>query len=226
MKTKKIERVTFLGSVILSILTLTVNAQEVKDTNGNVYGIAKYGVQVWIASNLNATHFRNGDVIPEDITDEDWAKAASSGSPAWCYYDNNPENAAKYGKLYNWYAINDPRGLAPAGWHIPANEDWRTLIKNLLGIKVAGPKLKDSKGWKNKKGTNDIGFAALPAGYRDQEGKFKDIEKIGQWWSNSVPVDVKPSELIYSVQLNDNTTDIKYIAVNKGMGLSVRCEKD
>ncbi len=226
MKTKQIERASFFTCIIIFALAVNVNAQEVKDQDGNVYKTAKHGVQVWTASNLNVSHFRNGDLIPEAKTDEEWANAASSGSPAWCYYENNPENGAKYGKLYNWYAINDTRGLAPEGWHIPENADWRLLIKNLLGIKVAGPKLKDKEGWKNQKGTNDIGFTALPAGCRDTDGKFKDFGKICRWWSNSVPVDVKPSPKIYSVSLNDNTSDIKYIESDKGAGLSVRCEKD
>ena len=144
MKAKGIKRVSFIGIQLLIIMSLTVNGQDIKDFDGNVYKTIKYGVQVWIASNLNVTHFRNGDVIPEAKTEEEWIKAGKSGSPAWCYYDNDPENGKKYGKLYNWYAIGDKRGLVPEGWHVSANADWRTLIKNLLGVDVAGVKLKST----------------------------------------------------------------------------------
>jgi len=77
------------------------------------------GTQTWMAKNLNVSIFANGDPIPEVKTNEEWKKAAEEKKPAWCYYENDPANGAIYGKLYNWYAVSDPRGLAPKGWHIP-----------------------------------------------------------------------------------------------------------
>jgi len=82
------------------------------------------GNQVWMSQNLNVDKFRNGDPIPHAETREEWEKAGENRHPAWCYYDNDSANADKYGKLYNWYAVNDPRGLAPEGWKIPSHEDW------------------------------------------------------------------------------------------------------
>ena len=83
--------------------------------------------QVWMTSNLDVNKFRNGDPIPEVKSTEEWLKAAENKQPAWCYYDNNPANGSKYGKLYNWYAVSDPRRLAPFGYHIPSNEEWTSF---------------------------------------------------------------------------------------------------
>lgn len=226
MKAEQVKKVFLIGGLILIFISLTANSQDLKDVDGNVYKEAKLGVQVWTAGNLNVCHFRNGDAIPEAKTPEEWANAGKNGTPAWCYYENDPVNGEKYGKLYNWYAISDPRGLAPEGWHIAANEDWRVLIKNLLGVDYAGTKLKSATEWKSKKGTNTFGFSALPGGCREPEGKFRDLGVIGQWWSNSVPVEVKPSNKIFSLVLSDRSVEIKYVQSEKGTGISVRCEKD
>ena len=80
------------------------------------------GRQVWMTENLNVDKFRNGDPISHAKTDEEWVKAGENGSPAWSHYDNDPANGEKYGKLYNWYAVNDSRGLAPEGWKIPSDD--------------------------------------------------------------------------------------------------------
>ncbi|MEY3085574.1 MAG: hypothetical protein RL037_1754 [Bacteroidota bacterium] len=105
--------------------------------------------QVWMTQNLNVDKFRNGDPIPIAKTDEDWEKAGTDGKPAWCYYDNDPKNGIKYGKLYNWYAVNDSRGLAPAGWHIPTDAEWTILSDYLGGEDAAGTKMKSTSGWEN-----------------------------------------------------------------------------
>src|SRR5210317_1010044 len=89
------------------------------------------GNQVWMLDNLNVDKFRNGDSIPQAKTDEEWENAGINGQPAWCYYDNNPDNGKRYGKLYNWHAVNDSRGLAPKGWHIPSAQEWIVLLDNL-----------------------------------------------------------------------------------------------
>jgi uncharacterized protein (TIGR02145 family) len=105
----------------------------------------KIGTQIWTSENLNISTFRNADPIPEARTDEEWKKAGEEGKPAWCYYDNDPKNGTKYGRLYNWYAVNDPRGLAPEGWHVPSEEEWKTL-ENYLGVDP-GKKMKSTSGW-------------------------------------------------------------------------------
>jgi uncharacterized protein (TIGR02145 family) len=217
----------FVMCLILSTFgSILVQAQTMKDVNGNVYRTTKLGIQEWSANNLNVTAFRNGDVIPEAKTKEEWIKAGVDEKPAWCYFKNDPVNGLKYGKLYNWYAINDKRGLAPNGWRISINKDWELLVKNLLGIDYAGPKLKSTSGWKSKNNTNKIGFSALPGGLRDENGDFNFMGTVSQWWSNTQPVEVKKSNLIYSVKLNDSTVEVSYIKVKKGTGLSVRCVRD
>ena len=147
------------------------------------------GTQVWMNKNLDVATFRNGDSIPHSKTDQEWKKAGESKQPAWCYYDNDPANGAKYGKLYNWYAVIDSRGLAPVGYHIPSKEEWELLIDNLGGNKTAGNKLISSIGWNNNRnGTNVSGFNGLPGGRRytyESDIKFELEGNCSFWWSSS-----------------------------------------
>ena len=129
------------------------------------------GTQVWMTKNLDVATFRNGDPIPQAKTDEEWEKAGENQQPAWCYYDNDPANGAKYGKLYNWYAVNDSRGLAPVGYHIPSDAEWTKLTDFLGGEEVAGTKMKSTDFWADYEGnsgngTNESGFSGLPGGTR------------------------------------------------------------
>jgi len=107
----------------------------------------KIGTQVWTAKNLDVATFRNGDAIPQAKTNEEWEAAGENKQPAWCYYENNTANGTKYGKLYNWYAVVDARGLAPGGWHVPTDEEWTVLSTFLGGEAVAGKKMKSTSGW-------------------------------------------------------------------------------
>ena len=113
----------------------------VVDNKGPIKGVA-IGSQVWMSTNLNVSTYRNGDVIPQVQDKDTWDKLTTG---AWCYYENNAANGTKYGKLYNWYAVNDARGLAPAGWHIPTDQEW-TVLENSLGDD-AGKKMKSTSGW-------------------------------------------------------------------------------
>jgi uncharacterized protein (TIGR02145 family) len=182
------------------------------------------GQQIWNVNNLNVSTFRNGDFISEAKTVEEWQKAGDEKRPVWCYYNNDTVNGKKYGKLYNWYAINDPRGLAPIGWHIPSDAEWKILIEYLGGPMIAGKKLKDRLGWefdKNQFGDNSSGFSALPGGMRMNDGSFVQIEKMGYWWSADV---IQSGSLAVSLyyagsQLTKNARDKNY-------GLSVRILRD
>jgi len=106
------------------------------------------GTQVWSTKNLDVSTFMNGEAIPQVTTDEEWDNAGENEQPAWCYYDNDPTNGTKYGKLYNWFAVNDSRGLAPDGYHIPTDEEW-TILTDYLGESAAGKKMKCATGWKS-----------------------------------------------------------------------------
>jgi uncharacterized protein (TIGR02145 family) len=144
------------------------------------------GTQSWAIANLNVITFRNGDTIPEAKTNKEWETAGASGKPAWCYYNNDPANGPKYGKLYNWYALNDPRGLAPVGWVLSTDADWAQLTYYLGGQEVAGKKMKSTGSWiDGNNGTNDTGFKGLPGGYRVENGTFLNLGSIGTWWSST-----------------------------------------
>jgi len=154
------------------------------------------GTQVWMTKNLDVTTFRNGDPIPEAKTDEEWAKAGENKQPAWCYYDNDPANGAKYGKLYNWYAVIDSRGLAPVGYHIPTDAEWSTFINYLdpnadggNNNNTAGGKMKSTgtQYWQstNTDATNESGFSGLPGGFRYGNGTFDGFGSYGGWWSST-----------------------------------------
>jgi uncharacterized protein (TIGR02145 family) len=154
---------------------------KIKDSAGTV----RIGTQNWAVANLNVTTFRNGDSIPEAKTNKEWVTAGESGKPAWCYYNNDPANGKKYGKLYNWYAVNDPRGLAPAGWTLSSDADWTKLTYYLGGQEAAGKKMKSASGWiDGYMGTNETGFTGLPGGYRVENGIFLNLGSIGTWWSS------------------------------------------
>jgi len=192
------------------------------------------GKQKWMTVNLNVSKFRNGDIIPEAKTKEEWIKAREEGKPAWCYYNNDPANGEIYGKLYNWYAVNDPRGLAPKGWLIPSDDKWIQL-ETALGMSpdVAnygyergtdqGAKLKTTSRWvENGNGTNLSGFSALPGGYRDRHGYFEEIGRCAYFWTSS-EYDYKP---MYRRLDHDNSKVYRNSTNHREFGTSVRCIKD
>jgi uncharacterized protein (TIGR02145 family) len=181
--------------IIICILTMNilfscsldkkVNSTVI-DIDGNQYKTVFIGKQEWMAENLDVTKFQNGDIIIETKTKAEWESAIQNKQPAWCFYNYSKKNGEKYGKLYNWYAVIDSRGLAPEGWQIPNYQDWEQLIKFLnhddLNIDI-GIKMKSKNGWNdNGNGTNESGFNGLPGGGIDCEGEFKNIGELGCWW--------------------------------------------
>lgn len=148
--------------------TTTLNAYVWLITNGYWTSFpplaVTIGTQVWTTTNLNVTTYRNGDIIPQ-VTDQTAWNNLTTG--AWCYYGNNPAYEPTIGKLYNFYAIIDGRGLAPLGFHIPTLTEWNTLSTFLGGDSVAGGKIKSNTSWD---GTNESGFNALPGGFRGDFG--------------------------------------------------------
>jgi uncharacterized protein (TIGR02145 family) len=156
------------------------------DNKSKDFGTVRIGTQSWAVANLNVSTFRNGDSIPEARTNKEWVTAGELGKPAWCYYNNDPAKGLKYGKLYNWYAVNDPRGLAPLGWTLSSDADWAKLIYFLRGSEMAGKKMKSISGWSDdNNGTNETGFIGLPGGYRVENGTFLNFGSIGTWWSST-----------------------------------------
>ena len=183
--------------------------------------VVKIGNQVWMTKNLEADKFRNGDALLQAKTEEEWMKADDEKKPAWCYYDNDPSNGTKYGKLYNWWAVSDPRGLAPKGYHIPSDAEQNQLIE-YLGVMEAGTKMKSAEGWnENGNGSNASGFTGLPGGYRDEEG-FDQIGSFGSWWS-SKENSTKEVQLIF---LSSKSASVIRYNDFAEQGASVRCIKD
>jgi len=185
-----------------------------------IYDSVKIGNQIWMTKNLDVDKFRNGDLIPEVRSNADWILAGKNRQPAWCYYDNDPENGKKYGKLYNWFAVTDPRGLALKGWHIPGRREHENLIhyvnENGNFLKATG------QGEGTGAGTNISGFCALLAGYRQKDGTFKFINCNAYFGSKSID-QLKLSCCLY-LNYYDKFVDIYNL--EKTNGLSIRCVKD
>jgi uncharacterized protein (TIGR02145 family) len=179
------------------------------------------GTQKWMKENLDVMTYRNGDIIPQVTDPNAWAGLTSG---AWCYSSNDPADGAIYGKLYNWYAVNDPRGLAPVGWHIPTDAEWSTL-GNYLGVNAGGKlKANGTNLWKYPNtGQADCGFSGLPGGSRDLNGVFSDVGFGGNWWSTTQASSTGAwyRNLFYSS--GDLT---RYSFNNLRWGFSVRCIKD
>lgn len=194
-----------------------LNGITVTDIDGNVYKTVTIGTQVWMAENLKTTKYRNGDPIP-NITDNTAWKKLNSG--ALCNFNNDANIGDKYGKLYNWYAVDDSRNIAPAGWHVPTDAEWTTLIDYLGGEKVAGGKLKEIgiTHWNtpNTGATNETGFTALPGSYRSNDGRFDDIGISGMWWTTDYA-------LFRFMDYDSNAVDSDKELM---LGLSVRCVKN
>ena len=170
---------------------------------------------------LNVDKFRNGDPIPEAQTVKEWEKAGKEGKPVWCYFMYDPANMEKYGKLYNWYAVNDTRVLAPLGWHVPTDAEWSTL-EFFLGDD-AGNKLKSTKDWVSfDNQTNQTGFSAVPGGLCFGTGLFIPEEGRGYWWSST---EDSPGYIwVRGLSSNDNKVSKGKMGMEDGC--SVRCIKD
>ncbi len=177
-------------------------SEEVKDVDGNVYKTAIIGKRVWMLENLKTTHYRNGEAIPIITNNAQWLNYYNDAS---CIYNNNSENINKYGRLYNWYAANDPRGLAPLGWHVPSESEWTELINSL------------------KSNNTDItadDFNGLRGGIRFGDGgNFSTIGQIG-YWSSSRPNKDYYSQVFHVISTFDGYPD------NSKTGNYVRCIKD
>ncbi len=196
----------------------------VTDIDGNTYTTIIIGGQEWVQSNLNVSTYRNGDPIPQVQDFELW-KELETG--AWCYYANNSANGPIYGKLYNWYAVNDPRGLAPEGWHVPTDEEWSVLTGQFGGDNESGGALKatGTQYWlaPNAGATNASGFTALPGGGRDSNLDFGNLGERGSWWT----ADQSSNAFARSRLMEyDNDAALDGYTSRKAIGHSVRCIKN
>lgn len=210
----------------------------VTDIDGNTYTTIEIGTQVWMMENLKTTTYRDGTIIP-NVTDEVEWTGLSSG--AYCNYGNYEANVATYGRLYNWYAIDDAHNIAPEGWHVPTEDEYKILMNYIGGPNVTGIKLKEAGNvhWVNQPwygnvgGDNSSGFTALPGGCRNMWGgsgsSFNYKNDRGNWWTAS-ELGADNAQYMY---LQSSSAWIWGIWYNTGMndrdkrsGHSVRCVKD
>ena len=213
--------VTVPNSALSGKISVTINGVKSNELDFTVTSIM-IGNQEWTTRNLDVTTYRNGDAIPECTDNTQWNSLTTG---AWCYYSNDSQNGTTYGKLYNWYAVNDSRGLAPSGWHVPTDNEWSTLTSYLGGEGVAGGKMKEigTSHWTspNTGADNTSGFTGLGAGYR-YSGGFNRILDAGIFWSatqNDVDTAI-PRTLFY------NSAGVTKPANSKTMGMSIRLVKD
>lgn len=236
--TKKNKFWIFLSFAVCLLFLLATSCSKDDDNNskntledidGNVYHTITIGTQVWMVENLKTTKYRNGDLIPNITDATEWSNLSNG---AYCDYNNMPSNSNTYGKLYNWYAVNDNRNIAPTGWHVPTDSEWATLYDYLAANSGTSGSIAKAIASKNnwvsstEEGTvgnnlsinNSSGFTALPGGYRYIDGKFYEVGENCKFWSCT------EYATLYAY-----SRDIEYYGSfhsTKVDGLSIRCLRD
>jgi uncharacterized protein (TIGR02145 family) len=217
------KRISLLLVSALLFLSLTrLQAQMVKDADGNIYTSTTIGKQVWMVDNLKTTRYNDGTPIPLVTNDKAWQELKTG---AYCWLNNDIKNKDVYGALYNWYTVKTKK-LCPKGWHVPSNDEWIELTIFLGDIEIAGAKLKEAgiTHWKNllHQGTNDFDFTALPGGIRLTSGLFPEFGTgRAVWWSSTgTTTDAWNRGLSFdSDRVFKGDENVRY-------GFSVRCLKD
>lgn len=203
----------------------------VTDIDGNVYETIEIGEQEWMAENLRVTKYRNGETIENITSNEDWSVLATG---AYCGYDNDESNIETYGLLYNWYAVNDNNNIAPEGWHVPTDDDWKQL-EIYLGMSQeevdqtgyrgtdVGYMMQSTSGWNyNRNGNNSSGFTALPGGCRYKNGNFIELGNYAYFWSSSPAY----GDFAWYRELRYGYSTVRYWSEYRQNGFSIRCIKD
>jgi uncharacterized protein (TIGR02145 family) len=200
---------------------------DITDVDGNSYKTVYIGTQQWMGENLKTTKYSDGTIIPNITDNTQWFNNTSG---AWSYLNNNATTNAKYGKLYNWYAVskttNGNKNICPTGWHVPTNGEWSVLFNYLGGITVAGGKLKEvgTTNWlsPNAGATNESLFTSLPFGFRYNDGLFTSGPYSAYYWSSSFNNSSPTSFKLNYAQINVEIYDFYIIKY----GISVRCLRD
>ena len=223
-------------TVTANFLFEVIYGDGVTDIDGNFYTSVIIGNQEWMAENLRVAHYSSGDAIPTNLSDLQWIETEIG---AFAIYpdslvegiNSKEEMVAAYGKLYNWYAVDDSRGLCPTGWHVSTDDEWTTLVNYLGRSEFAGGKLKSTRtapddphprwGMPGRRGTNESGWSGLPGGDRGTNGKFYLLGYHGHWWSSEAGTNTAWTRLMeYRFHYVD-----RYFAA-KWAGHSVRCLRD
>jgi uncharacterized protein (TIGR02145 family) len=220
--------------VLLLLCSSVALAGTVTDYDGNIYQTVTIGNQEWMAENLKVTHYRNGDDIPNITNNSTWSGLTTG---AYCEYNNDINNVATYGRLYNWYAAVDSRNIAPAGWHVPSDAEWKQL-EMYLGMSQAqadfaawrgtteGGKMKETgtTHWlsPNTGATNESGFSGLPGGNRDYDGAYDDVGYYAYFWSSTE----LGSNYVWNRYLGYNNSGVYRYYDDELYGFSLRCVRD
>lgn len=177
--------------------------------------------QVWMTENLNVEHFKNGDDIPHAEDFGEWIKAGNEGKPAWSYYDNDPSNGEKYGKLYNWYAVNDPRGLCPEGWRVPSKNDYDLIITSEGGLEYPYD-------YEDLIYDGEAGWNGYLGGWRNGNSTppgYGRMGSYGYWWTSTA--DEVNASIAWYFGMYDTMDGLVYtMQEHKDLGFSVRCIKE
>ena len=206
--------------------------------DGYTYDLVAIGDQCWFAENLRNEHYANGDSIPAGLGDSEWDNTSSGAVAVYgegsssCSNDSPDGDACdedwslnEYGRLYNWYAVDDARGLCPTGWHVPTDGEWTVLTDHLGGASVAGVQMKTTYGWNGWEdgwnGTNSSGFSGLPGGSRLYDEYFCCAGTNGYWWSSS-----PDNSSAWFRGLFDYPDHVNRNIMPKVGALSVRCVRD
>ncbi len=204
---------------------ITFTTYAAMDYDSNYYYSVKINDQEWLKENLRNTHFQNGDAIP-DVTDATaWSQTTD---PAYCQYKNDPAAADVYGYLYNFFVAADSRNVCPVGWHVPALDEWNTLITYLGGDTVADKKIRETgtDHWLTDTGvTNESGMTVLPAGNRERDGAFFNLRYVSFLWS-SFDGAVGYASGPWIIAMSYNSPGISENPYSTNFGASIRCLKD
>lgn len=216
-----------LSNVVLLAGATKTNSTEVQfncgqeyDYHGHAYATVEIGGRCWFAENLQTTTYRNGDAIPQNLSEADWSETTSG---AMAFHVDVPT----YGGLYNWHAVDDARGLCPSDWHIPTDREWTAMTDVLGGSSIAGDQMKTDYAWfSGGNGSNSSGFSGLPGGVRNHYGDFYSAtifqENAGYWWSSSP----SGSNAWYRALYSSNEDVYRETYGGPQCGFSVRCVRD
>lgn len=202
--------------------------QTITDIQGNSYAIVTIGNQTWMAENLRSTSYCNGDPIPQISNVDNWNTATTAG---YTVYNSSTENDSIFGKLYNWFAMSDPRNICPCGWHVPTDAEF-TELTDLLGTEgSAGGKMKSPGVLQSGTGlwdtdnfgaTNESGFSAIPGGGRASGGQYFNLYQSA-WFGVGDQINATS---FWRRVLNNFSSGVTRDSVNKKTGCSVRCIQD